>query len=200
MKKFKGYTEAKKAAQSANGMKLPVGAYVCKILGVRYEEGENDNSDRIVLQFDITEGEQKDFFKKQYETNQNDDKKWKGIVKVYVPKDDGSEKDEWTKNAFAKWINAVEQSNDGYLWDWDEKKLKGKTLGIVFGETGTVIEGREVKFAEPRFGIAASRVRDGSAPKAKFKAKNGYGKGAPADDDGFMNVDNITKDIEDFPF
>ena len=64
MKKFSNYDDAKKAAQNTGGAKLPAGAYVCKIMGVRYEEGQDGKSDVLVLQFDITEGEQKDFFKK----------------------------------------------------------------------------------------------------------------------------------------
>ena len=189
MKKFNGYNEAKQQAQLSSGPKLPAGAYVCKIMGVRYEEGQNGNSDSILLQHDIIEGEQKDFYRKQYEANQNEDKKWKGTVRIYVPKDDGSEKDGWTKNAFAKWIQAFEDSNEGYFWDWNEDGLKGKLVGIVFGNTGTKIDGREVIYAEPRFGTSVAKVRDGSAPEAKFKSKNGYGKGAPAEDsDGFMSV------------
>ena len=189
MKSFSGYDDAKKAAQNTSGAKLPAGAYVCKIMGVRYEEG--------TLQFDISEGEYKSFFKKQYEENQNEDKKWKGIVRIYVPNDDGSEKDGWTKRSFAGWIDAFEKSNSGYSWDWNEAKLKGKTVGIVFGTTGTVIDGREIKYTEARFGVDAQKVRDGSAPQAKFKAKNGYGKGIP-EDDGFMSVD--TGSTEAFPF
>ena len=158
-------------------------------MGVRYEDGQDGKSDLIVLQFDITEGEHKDFFRKQFETNTDEDKKWKGVVRIYVPRDDGSEKDGWTKRAFAGWIDAFEKCNPGYMWDWDEGKLKGKTVGIVFGETGTVISGKEIKYTEPRFGIDVARVRDGSAPAAKFKAKNGYGKGVPQeDDDDFMTL------------
>lgn len=200
MKQFSGYEDAKKQAQAAGGARLPIGAYVCKIMGVRYEEGQDGRSDMIVLQFDIAEGEQKDFFRKQFDANQSEDKKWKGVVRVYVPNDDGSEKDGWTKRSFAGWTDAFEKSNSGYSWDWDENKLKGKTVGIVFGETGTVISGKEVKYTEARFGIDVAKVRDGSAPAAKFKAKNGYGKGVPTDDDGFMSVDAIAKDIEDLPF
>ena len=199
MKQFKGYEDAKKSAQYANTPKLPVGAYVCKVMAVRYEEGKDGKSDAIALSFDIIEGEYKDFFKTQYETNTADDKKWKGVIRIYVPNDDGSEKDGWTKAAFARWMDAFEQSNKGYSWDWDEAKLKNKKIGIVYGETGTVIEGREVKYAEPRFGVPVEKVKNGTAPQAKFKAKNGYGKGLPQGEaaDGFMAA---PADMEDFPF
>lgn len=183
MKQFNGYKEAKAAAKS--GGRLPEGAYICKILKVEYKPAENpDWSDQIEMMFDITEGEQKDFFKNQYQNNSADDKKWKGRVSVYVPKDDGSEKDTWTKNAFAKWTDSFEESNDGYIWDWDEAKWKNKLIGIVFGTTGTVINGKEVLYTEARFPCAVALVKDGKAPKAKFKAKNGYGdkKAAPSGD------------------
>ena len=191
MKAFNGYEEAKEAAKYSGGEKLPIGAYVCKILNVQYVTGDNGNSDRIDILFDVAEGDHKDFFKKQYDANTSEDKKWKGRKSIYVPKDDGSEKDGWTKNSFAKWTNAFEDSNDGYKWDWNENKWKGLIVGIVYGQTGTVIEGKEIVYHEPRIPCAASAVRDGSAPSAKFVAKKGYtgnGSAASSSDDGFMSV------------
>lgn len=201
MKSFSGYDEAKKEAQATASAKLPVGAYVCKVQDVRLEEF--DWGSRLVIAYDVIEGEFKDFFKKQFEENTSEDKKWKGKTAIYVPKDDGSEKDKITKKSFASWMDAFEKSNSGYSWDWDEKKLKNKVIGIVYGETGTVIEGKEVKFTEARFGVDAQLVRDGKAPSAKFKAKNGFGgngsdgSGSGSSDE-FMNVPAGQK--EDIPF
>lgn len=159
---------------------------------MQYVNGEGDNSDRIDVLFDIAEGDQKDFYKKKYEADESEDKKWKGRKSIYVPKDDGSERDEWTKNSFAKWVNGFEDSNDGYKWDWKESKWKGLKVGIVFGETGTVIDGREIVYTEPRFACSVAKVRDGSAPKAKFVSKKGYTgsiqSSTASSDDGFMNV------------
>lgn len=174
MKAFNGFDAAQEAAKRTSGEKLPVGAYACQIKNVQYVVGEGDNSDRIDVLFDIVEGDYKDFFKKKYDADESEDKKWKGRKSIYVPKDDGSEKDEWTKNTFAKWTNAFEDSNDGYKWDWKEDKWKGLKVGIVFGETGTVIEGREVLYTEARFATSVQKALDGSAPRAKFVAKNGY--------------------------
>lgn len=174
MKQFKGYEDAKKSAEYVGGQRLPAGAYVCKCMGVKYENGQNGNSDFIKLQFDIAEGEFKDFFTNQYKNNTSEDKKYKGVATIYVPKDDGSEKDGWTANSFATWTVGFEQSNDGYHWDWQEDKWKGLTIGIVFGDTGTVIDGKEIVYTEARRGCSAQLIRDGKAPKAKFKSKNGY--------------------------
>ena len=132
MKQFNGLAEAQEAAKAAGGMRLPAGAYVCRVLGVKFQEGENGNSDMIQVQFDIEEGELKGFFKKQYEESTQEDKKYKGKFTVYCPKDDGSEKDGWTKRAFKTVINAFEDSNNGYHWNWDEQSLKGKVIGGLF--------------------------------------------------------------------
>lgn len=201
MKAFNNYNEAAKAASYQGGEKLPAGAYVCKVKGVRYEDGTNGNSDRIAIQFDIAEGDYKDFFKNQYENNTNEDKKYKGIVRIYVPVDDGSEKDDWTKRSFAGWTTSFEASNKGYAWDWDESKWKNKLVGIVFGETGTVIEGKERVYTEARFAIPVDDVRSGKAPQAKFKAKNGYGSNPSAaapSDTSFMNIPDSLE--EEIPF
>ena len=94
MKKFNGYDET----QAYRGFeKLPVGGYIVKIQNVRFMEGKNGNSDMITLAFDVTEGEYKDYFKKQFESQTTEDKKWKGTFTIYCPKDDGSEKTDGPK-------------------------------------------------------------------------------------------------------
>lgn len=200
MKQFKDFEAAQEAAKRAGNERLPIGAYVCQVKNVQYVTGEDDKSDRIDILFDIVEGDHKDFFKKKYDADESEDKKWKGRKSIYVPTDDGSERDGWTKNTFAKWTNAFEDSNKGYKWDWKEDKWKNLKVGIIFGETGTVIDGREILYTEPRFAVSVDKVRDGSAPKAKFVAKNGYGNGGSntsnGSDDAFMNIpENIDEEI-----
>lgn len=203
MKQFKGYDEAKKNAQYTGG-RLPEGAYVCKVLEVKYTNStDSSKSDVIEILFDIDEGEQKGFFKTQYTNSTDENKKWKGRTRIYVPMDDGSEKDTWTKNAFAKWTDAFEQSNKGYVWDWREAMWKGKVIGIVFGSTGTVIDGKEIVYTEARFPVPADIVRTGKAPAAKFKAKNGYTGNSSASaptatgDEPWMQVGD---DVDGLPF
>lgn len=200
MKKFNGYDDARKNAESYGAsLKIPAGGYIAKILGVRYENGENGNSDRIVVQYDFIEVEFAGCFKKQYEENTSDDKKWKGKTTIYVPKDDGTEMDTWTSNAFAKWTYAFEESNPGYKWDWDESKWKGLIVGLVYGEVGTVIDGKEIEYTECRYPATVENVRNGSVKAPKFKAKNGYKKGsATVDSNGFMSIPDGAE--EEIPF
>ena len=197
MRAYNGF-EAKRSVGASE--LLPAGGYVAKIMSAKVEE--YSWGEVLVISFDIAEGEHKGFFKAQYDANTAEDKKYKGNATIYVPKDDGSEKDGWTKKSFAGWTNAFEESNQGYSWDWDEKKWKGKLVGIVFGDTGTVIEGKEIVYTEPRFAVPAAAVRSGLAPAAKFKAKNGYtGNGSnssASSSDGFMNIPDGV--IDELPF
>lgn len=195
---FNGYEEAKKEAQRGPGMKLPKGAYICDILGVKQATFVSNGvtKSNLVVQFDIAEGEFKQFFRQQYEANTSEDKKYKGITKVYIPTDDGSQQDVWTKNTFAKWTNSLEESNEGYKWDWDETKWKGKKIGLVFGETGTVIDGKEIVYTECRYPVSVEAVKTGKAGEAKFKAKNGYGEAVASGSTDFVNVpDNIAEEL-----
>ena len=110
---------------------------------------------------------------------------------------DGSQQDQWTKNTFAKWTNSLEDSNDGYKWDWDETKWTGKKIGLVFGETGTNIDGKDIVYTECRYPVSVEAVKTGKAGEAKFKAKAGYGQstaGSGATD--FVNVpDGIDEEL-----
>lgn len=127
MKAFNGYK-----AQKPGGAReiLPAGGYVAKILNA--EEKRYDWGDVLLISFDISEGERTGFFNKDYQENANEDKKWRGTYRLPIPKDDGSERDGWTKNTFGGAMWAIEESNPGYAWDWDEKTLKGKTVGVLF--------------------------------------------------------------------
>lgn len=200
MKKFKGYDAAREKANFTGSSQLPVGGYVVKVQDVRYEDGKDGNSDRIVVAFDVAEGEYQGFFKKQFEENTQEDKKWKGKANIYIPKDDGSEQDEWTQNTFARWTAAFENSNEGYHWDWQEKKWKGLLIGVIYGEVGTNIDGKNIKYTECRFPCSVTDVRENKVKIPKFKAKKGYSEEAPAttDADGFMNIPEGS--AEEIPF
>ena len=78
------------------------------------------------------EGQYKDFFAKDYKEQDREDKKWRGTYRLSEPKDDGSEKDGWTKRTFGNAIWSVEESNPGYHWDWNEVGLKEKIVGVLF--------------------------------------------------------------------
>lgn len=196
MERFDGFDKAKEDAKTTGGGRLPAGAYVCKILKVELVTPEKaDASKYIHILFDVAEGDQKDFFTNQYKANTREDKKYKGHTKIYIPKNNGDEKDEWTKKTFAKWTNALEDSNAGYAWDWDESKWKDKLIGIVFGDTGTRIDGKDIVYTEARYPVSVDQVHNGTAGEAKFKSKGDYGKETS---DDFMSVPDSIQ--EELPF
>lgn len=186
MKKLNGYAQAKAYTDIE---RLPVGGYVLKILNVDYKE--YDWGDVIILSFDIAEGEHKDFFKNNYSEQTGEDKKWKGTYRLNVPKDDGSEKDEWTMRRFKTIISNFEGSNVGYHWDWDEQKLKGKLIGALFNNKEYNFNNRSGFFTNCHSLVPVEKIRSGNFEiPADTLLKNGSAfKAVPTDnDDGFMDI------------
>lgn len=111
---------------------LPKGGYVLIIKGV--ELCENSVGQYVKIMCDVAEGDYKGFYMNEYCGQQKEDRKWHCNYLLNVPKDDGSEKDGWTKRRFKTVTEALEESNPGYHFDWDERKFKGKLIGGLFNE------------------------------------------------------------------
>ena len=139
--------------------KLPVGAYVCKVKQVGIQH--NDSGDQLAILYDIVEGEHKDFYARDFQQNQNPDKKWKGVIRIWLPKDDGSDKDETTKRIFKGMVTAFEDSNPGYKWNWDESTLVQKTIGILYRNEEWEYNSKSGWNAKPLRCMSAGKVRSG---------------------------------------
>lgn len=191
MKPFSGYEAKKKAVREI----LPAGGYVVKVLDVKEQNYTWGNV--LEVSFDIIEGPHAGFFASDYKNNINEDKKWRGKYRLNEPKEDGTKEDGWTINTFNGAMYAFEDSNGGFHWDWDEKKLKGLTVGALFrrkewkynGQTGWTTECCEL--------IPAQDVRENNfqIPKDKpLKNKSTARSAMPA---GF---EEIVDDDDDPPF
>lgn len=110
--------------------KLPLDAYVCKVK--RAEVQGNTYGEQLCIAFDISEGAQTGFYKRAFAADTRENNKWKGVLRVWLPKDDGSENDELTKSTLKGVVTAFEKSNPGFKWNWDEASLAGKNIGIMF--------------------------------------------------------------------
>jgi hypothetical protein len=130
MKAFSDY----KAEKAASRELLPAGGYIAKILNaeVATYTGQNGSYSKLIINFDIADGGHKDFFKSDYNDQTGEDKKWRGVFRLNIPQDDGSERDSWSKRSFGNAMWAIEASNSGYHWDWNEAGLKGKSVGVLF--------------------------------------------------------------------
>ena len=128
MRPFKDYDKTQAFAEYE---RLPKGGYVLTVLAVKLEKWQSGD-EYLQISCDISEGEYTSFFAKQYKDDSREDKKWKCNYNLSIPKDDGSERDGWTKRRFKTVMNAFEDSNPGYRWEWNESTLKGKKIGGLF--------------------------------------------------------------------
>ena len=169
---------------------LPKGGYVVKILGVSIGQ-TGDFRQYLKLSCDIVEGEYANFYANQYKANTNEDKHWTCNLLQNIPTDDGSERDGWTKKAFRTMIDALEESNPGFHWDWNETKLKGLIVGGLFNERE--YEGRDgsIKRATnlAKF-CSVDKIRNGKYTLPKDKLLN---HSAPVND-GFMSIPEGVED------
>ena len=165
---------------------LPKGGYVVKIMGATVKDGKYGQY--VEISMDIAEGEYKDFFAKDYQNQTGEDKKWHCKYLLNVPLDDGSEKDGWTKRRFRTFTEALEESNPGYTFDWDESKFKGLLIGALFNE-------REYEKTDGSIGKAVSlaqvtsvdKIRSGDYTLPKDRLLNKSGSGGSSND-GFMKI------------
>jgi len=152
MKSYDGYNDAE--AFTGEFEKLQPGGYICKILKVTVEEKEYGHLIRIG--FDIAEGEHKDYFKRQFDKKKenNPEAKWSGMYYQTIKGD--------SLQYFKGFILAIEKSNPGYKWDWDEKKLSGKLFGGVFGQEEFRASDGSIKLATKcRWVRSVEQVREG---------------------------------------
>ena len=164
MEPFEGY----KAEPQTAKMILPAGCYVASIISAKVEGVKPDPQLKIAV--DVIEGPFAGFYNRQYEQassqlNRQYEVKYKGVLTLQIPNPANTKRThpEWDTKAFNNAMWCIEQSNSGYHWDWNEKGLSNKVVGInvregVFnGSTYTKIGRFEV----------ANDVREGIAKPMK---------------------------------
>lgn len=187
--KVPAYNKANRKNSGGNYEQLPKGNYVCKIMSIA-EHTSKTGKAMVKIAFDIAEGEYKDFYKKKFDEDEREDKKWPGDAVYYmtIPDDntEGFVKDQW--DTF--WAN-VEDSNNGYVFTGNEKTVKGKTFGGIFrieqsqSDSGQIYD--HTRLFRTRI---AQDVRDGKVtwvPKDKL-VDGSAGSGASDDGEAFMAI------------
>ena len=148
-----------------SGPSVEPGGYELVILGAKVED--YCSCSILKIMFDIINHDlYNKIFSERYKVAkaQNHDAKWPaaGTFNVFIPKDDGSEMDGYTKQAFKRFITSVENSNSGYIWNWDENSLKGKHFGGVFGREEFKTKNDEYKFSvKCRFPRSIESIKKG---------------------------------------
>lgn len=180
--------------------KLPLGAYVCKVKNAVVQD--TDYGQQLCILFDIEDGEYAGYYSEDFNSNTYDNKKWKGVLRLWLPKNDGSEKDEWTKSTLKGMVTAFEKSNPGYQWNWDETTLAGKLIGILFRNEEWEYKGKSGWAVRPFRAISVASVEDGTytLPKDKPLSKNKFTASyadSTVNNAGFSMLDD---DDSDLPF
>lgn len=119
---------------------LALGGHICIIKNVLVEKTRTGRQ-MLKIALDIAEGDNKGFYQRQFDRKKesNPEAKWGGIYNQLT---------EGTSLPFFKGLlAAIEESNKGYKWNWDEKTLIGKLIGGVFGEEEYVAFDGNVKKA-----------------------------------------------------
>lgn len=180
---------------------LPKGAYVIKILGAKEETG--NYGPQISIAFDIAEGKYKGFYQSMFERNTNEDKKWPydAVFYLNVPQDDSPEYVWRNWNSF---FADLEDSNKGFVFDGDVKKLKGKLIGGKFHNKQSEYNGNVYDHIKMKYSCVAEDVRQGKAGRLPNDVLAGSKSNRPAatsnnaELDGFVNLPEGAE--EELPF
>jgi hypothetical protein len=189
MKAFNGYKAEKPVYREA----LPAGGYLAKIISA--EEAIYSWGSQLVIKFDIASGEYEGHF--QHDYDQQDEtygsKKWKGCFRLRIP----AESDQYFEieaKQFGNAMWAIEESNPGFSWNWDESQLKGKDVGVLFrnkeweynGKTGWTTECCKLNSTE--------NIKSGKFKQPKDKPL----KNKPKEESEFSQI--ADDDLVDFQF
>lgn len=115
---MKKYPNWENVEENGNFNSIKPGGYVAFIKNV----DDDPNKECLKISYDIAEGEFKNYYMELYKAQNF----WGGsFFRSYK---------ESAIGFFKGFITSIENSNPGYKWDWNEKGLKGKYIGIVLQE------------------------------------------------------------------
>lgn len=188
MKQLNGFENAKVITSSSTA--LPRGGYIIKIMDCEEVDGEKNGRKYSYLSFyfDVIEGEYKNHFKTIYDSAPTETRKWRGVYNYFLP-EEGSQYYEDNLNRFKTTIANFEESNNGFHWDWDEKKLKGKKIGIIYREKEFMTDEGEKKITTEACGFrSVESIKTGKYKVPGIKALNTSSVTASISDETFIPI------------
>ena len=188
---------------------LPAGAYVCAIQAVREDGTYPDDS--IILRLEIVEGEWAGYYARRYRhdtqaaaaASVSYEARYKGDFRIRAPRAENPhiQNLEWAIRSFNNAIWAIEDSNDGYKFEFENTAaLKGKLVGINVcnasfnGNSYTEI-GRLESVKQVREGKARP-MKDREDRSPAYAAPSAPASGSP----GFQTPSFIAVETDDLPF
>lgn len=166
--------------------RLGAGGYVCKITKVT-DVPVNENTgkgDYLQIEYDITEGEHKDYYKHMQESLDF----WGGrYIRSYKEK---------ALPMFKRMCSAISKSNPGFVFDGgkqnsDEQTLVGKYVGLVLAEEEYIGNDGSKKtrlYVNSEKDIKDIRSGNFKVPEIKKLKNDGGTTQAKTDANGFINI------------
>ena len=174
----------------------PVGAYVAEIKNARIVKAEKDQKyDSLEMMVDITEGEYAGRFTALWNDQKErfGDSKYKGIFRLYCPNE---ESEEWVDRKFGNNLWCVQESNKPYEWDNDEKKLKGKKVGINLRKRIYNYNGQDRETVEIGQFETVEDVKNGKCKTLRDRdTRKNKGSEDSTDGSGFTDVSKTEPDV-----
>lgn len=138
---------------------VPPGGYICKIVQAIESSFERTGLPCIKVAIEIAEGEYAGRAREQwqYAKEFRPDAVWPMMLTQATLNKEGG-----TNPYFKGLISSIEASNANYKWDWDERKLAGKMIGIVFREEDYYNKDGELKTnTRPFYACDVLKIRTG---------------------------------------
>lgn len=175
---------------------LPKGAYVLKIMNAREDANKSGDGSHLTIAFDIAEGDYKDIYKRRFDADTKEDKKWSndGMYYLTIP---SSGCQQFVEDNWNTFFADLEDSNNGYVFDGDVKNLKGKLIGGKFCIEQNEYNGKIYDHTRLRWTCIADDVRNGKAGRLPNDKLITPQSGLP--DDGFIGIDDSIED-DGIPF
>jgi len=169
---------------------LPAGGYKCVILSARCDILRSGR-EQLILAIDIADGEYEGYFTKRFNelkvANSNAKYPNSGLFRIFT---EDYNNPNLSSSILAGLKTSLEQSNNGFKWDDNERTLVGKKIGVVFGEEEYRGQDEKIKVTvKPRYARSWDKVEEAEIPKKKELGI----KGTDAD---FITVE----DTDDLPF
>lgn len=147
---------------------ISLGGHKGIILGVEEYTSPISGNTSLKVSVDTSKDDvQPDYFKEQYKSDTRPDKKWSNSAIKYV----SLKEDENCVRMLKGFITSVENSNNGFAYDWNKEvdQLKGKKVGLVFGlEEYTNNDGETKTITKLNQFRSIDKINEVKIPKVKL--------------------------------